>query len=150
MSNPFAGVEARAGATATLNRFGKQEKNMPKTPEADLVTIGNGAALELFKREMARVLANIKDPNTSPTKARSIGLTFSFKPYNDRSGAAIEIEVKSRICATTGVNATIYIQRIGGGAFEAYTQDNRQEGFSFDKREDEELAQAPTPTTARQ
>lgn len=107
---------------------------MPEKPILNLGTIGNGAAYELFERELARILQNVRDPNTNPTKKRKMNLEFTFEPYNDRSGCAIEITVKSTLCATTGVNATMYISKVEG-RLQAFTQDIRQAGL-FDPKDD--------------
>lgn len=109
---------------------------MHNIPEVDLTTLGRGAALELFNRELQRVLANIKDVNTNPNKNRKITLEFDFKPYMDRSGAACDIKVSSKICATNGVNATIYISRVAGGGFQAFTQDTQQAQLGFEEEDD--------------
>jgi hypothetical protein len=45
---------------------------MTQVPEADLLTICRGAAMELFQKALAVVNANIKDPNTNPTQGRPL------------------------------------------------------------------------------
>jgi len=109
--------------------------------ELHLNNIGNGAAVELFERELARILANIKDPNTHATSKRKINLEFVFTPYNDRSGAAIEVKITSKLIATTGVNATMYISRVSGG-LAAFTNDGRQGHLQLDGPNDEEEEEA--------
>ena len=52
-------------------------------PKADLVTLCNGAALELFQSALAQVNQNIKDPNTSATKKRSITIRELDQPASD-------------------------------------------------------------------
>ena len=66
---------------------------MTQVPEADLLTICRGAAMELFQKALAVVNANIKDPNTNPTQKRKITLKFDIAPYRDRSGAEVVIGV---------------------------------------------------------
>ena len=110
-------------------------------PKADLVTLCNGAALELFESALAQVNANIKDPNTSATKKRKITISFEMTPYVDRSGANIVVNVESKLSSHNGVNGSMFIHKTGQ-QFEAYTQDTRQMAM-FDEEQQE--AAEPSP-----
>jgi hypothetical protein len=94
-------------------------------PKADLVSLCNGAALELFQSALNQVNQNIKDPNTSATKKRSITIKFDMTPYVDRSGANIVVNVESKLSSHNGVNGSMFIHK-QAGVFEAFTQDTRQ------------------------
>ncbi len=118
---------------------------MSSVPKADLVTICRGAALELFQAALNQVNANIKDPNTSATKKRSILLKFELSPYKDRSGAQVAVTVESKLSSHQGVEGTVYLRRVGPG-FEAFTQDARQLGMF---EEDEAEAEDPVPSPSR-
>ena len=48
-------------------------------PKADLITLCNGAALELFQSALAQVNQNIKDPNTSTTKNSRWSTVFGVR-----------------------------------------------------------------------
>ena len=48
-------------------------------PKADLVTLCNGAALELLQSALAQVNQNIKDPNTSTTKNSRWSTVFGVR-----------------------------------------------------------------------
>jgi hypothetical protein len=62
-----------------------------------LENIGDGSAVILFNRELAKVLANIVDENTN-TKARKISLVVKITPMEiDRKEATIEIECVSKL-----------------------------------------------------
>lgn len=111
--------------------------------EASIMTIGNGGALELFDRELARVLANIKDVNTDPKKRRKISLNFQFDPHPDRSGAQCIITVETKMPSVNGVAGSIYIGRQGNN-FRAFTQDIRQGGL-FDEDQSGDEAEEPKP-----
>src|SRR5215471_16781894 len=62
-----------------------------------LSTICQGSAEEIFLRELQKVCENIADPNTSAKAARSITLEFKIKPFEDRSGAQIVFDCKSKV-----------------------------------------------------
>ena len=44
---------------------------MKQQQYVSLDNLGHGAAAEMFEAELARVIANISDPNTKPDEARS-------------------------------------------------------------------------------
>ena len=56
-----------------------------------LLNLKNGAAVEMFDRQLQRVYNNIGDVNTS-LKEREITLKVKIKPSKDRSLLAINIE----------------------------------------------------------
>lgn len=90
-----------------------------------LDSLGQGAAIEKFEDELNRVLENILDPNTKPTVTRSVTLTVTVKPDEDRSFANTLIEVKSKLAPSRAVGTAIYIGRHGGRAV-ATERDTRQ------------------------
>ncbi len=71
-------------------------------PDLDLANLANGAAPELFKRELVDVLRNIADPNTDAKTVRSITLEVRFYPNAQRDTIGIELGCKSK---TVAVNA---------------------------------------------
>lgn len=79
-----------------------------------LDTIGSGALSELFAIELARVLANIADPNTDDTTKRSISIAVTFKPTKDRDVAAVELTCSSRLAGIAKVSTQLYMGRHQG------------------------------------
>jgi len=96
--------------------------------ELTLLTICKGAVPEIFAHEMAKVIANIADPNTSATKPRSVQLTFTVVPFPDRSGASVSLICKATLGAldASGVSGSIYIAK-RDGKYAAFSRDLRQE-----------------------
>lgn len=90
-----------------------------------LLNICNGAAAEIFDRELNQVLENIADINTSSEKRRKIVLTFDFKPYSDRSAAEVSLTCKSTLAPVNQINASAFIVR-KDGAVRAFNNDIRQ------------------------
>lgn len=74
-----------------------------------LVTIANGAALELFERELTAVLTNIKDINTAPRVKREITIKVSFKPDENRERSDIELDVRSKLAGVRPVNKEVFL-----------------------------------------
>lgn len=66
-----------------------------------LDTIGGGALSELFDAELARILANIADPNTDTSAKRVVTISVSFKPNLDRDVADVELKCSSNCCEST-------------------------------------------------
>src|SRR5262245_44360057 len=93
-----------------------------------LETLGHGAAVEMFNDELSKVLDNILDPNTTATAARSVTLTFTIKPDEDRTYGPGTIEVTTKFAPRKGVGVPVYIGRRAGKAV-ATERDQRQMSF---------------------
>lgn len=101
---------------------------MAEESYVSLDTIGQGAAIELFNDELARVLKNILDLNTKPTVTRRITLTVDIKPDEDRSFGTVQIHTQSKLAPSRGVGTAVYIG-LKAGEPVATERDNRQLTF---------------------
>lgn len=106
-----------------------------ETKTITLETICHGGVPEIFERELAEVLKNIADPNTAPERPRTITLKFTFKPSEDRSGAAIDFTCKAALQPVKMVKSNLFLSR-HTGQLKAYAQDQRQ-AVLFDAPADE-------------
>lgn len=79
-----------------------------------LDTIGGGALSELFSAELARILANIADPNTDATAKRAISITVSLKPKADREVADVELKCSSKLAGIMTVSTRLFMGRHQG------------------------------------
>ena len=79
-----------------------------------LDTLGGGALAELFEAELARVLANIADPNTNESTRRSISISVSFKPNRDRDIADVELTCSSKLAGIATVSTQLFMGRHQG------------------------------------
>jgi hypothetical protein len=61
-----------------------------KLESVNLGSIARGAAMEIFELEIAKIAANIADPNTKASKKRKLTLEFTFTPDSDRRRSAFE------------------------------------------------------------
>src|SRR5262249_28958580 len=91
-------------------------------------TICKGAVPEIFAHELAKVISNIADPNTSATKPRKVTMEFTFAPFPDRSGASVALSCKATLGAldASGVTGSIYLAK-REGKYAAFSRDLRQE-----------------------
>lgn len=96
-----------------------------------LDTIGGGALGELFGAELARVLANIADPNTDEKAKRTISITVSFKPNGQRDSAAVELTCASKLAGIQKVATQVFMGR-QNGRLVAVENDPKQSGL-FDE-----------------
>jgi hypothetical protein len=90
--------------------------------EVTLENLGSGVALELFANEFAKILDNIDDPNTEPTKVRRLTIKISVKPDKNRSVAAFAIEAESKIASGEAHLGFIHLSKTGA-RLHAYTAD---------------------------
>lgn len=79
-----------------------------------LTNIGGGAVDELFQLELERVLDNILDINTEPTKRRSITIKVTILPSEDRSMGSMFIDVKPDLAPKVTYKTKIFIGREDG------------------------------------
>lgn len=79
-----------------------------------LDTLGGGALAELFSEDLARVLANINDPNTDEKAKRSITMTVTFTPNKDRDQADISIFCSAKLAGIPKVSSQVFIGRQAG------------------------------------
>lgn len=73
-----------------------------------LDTIGGGALSELFATELARVLANIHDPNTDEKTKRTITIAVSLKP-KDRDVADVELTCSAKLAPISKVSTQVFM-----------------------------------------
>ena len=99
---------------------------MDTTPqEITLLTVANGAAPELFARELLAVLSNIQDLNANPKTKRKITLEFVFTPSPNRESAGVVVNAKSALAQVNPVAQTVFLAT-RGGEFVAVGYDIRQ------------------------
>lgn len=79
-----------------------------------LETIGGGALTELFAAELARVLANIADPNTDVETKRAITITVAFKPKADREAVDVELKCNSKLAGIVTVSTRVFVGKSQG------------------------------------
>ena len=100
--------------------------------KVSLINVRGGAAVDLFDRQLARVMQNIADPNTS-TKAREIILKMQIAPINDdRSLVGYKIDVPpAKLCGQDPVegHADLAICPRGGGHYAKIRPEQQQLAF---------------------
>jgi hypothetical protein len=88
---------------------------LTKIDTVSLDNLGGGAAVEKFNDELAEVLRNIQDPNTSSTAVREIKLTVSLKPAEDRASAGVTIATTKKLAPIKAFASQVFIGRGAAG-----------------------------------
>lgn len=99
-----------------------------------LDTLAGGAAVERFNYELQKALDNIGDINTRADAVRSVSLIVKMKPNEERSGAAVSIEIKSTM-ASIKPEATYFHITNHGNSTIATEYNPKQERFHFNREE---------------
>lgn len=87
---------------------------MQQQEAVTLATIGNGALLELFDAELARILSNITDPNTDSKTKRVMTITVTFQPNRERDVAHVELACVSKIAGIVSVATQLFVGKHQG------------------------------------
>jgi hypothetical protein len=99
---------------------------MSQFKKVSLSTIGMGAAVELFDKELATVLSDIADINTPAKEMRKIVLEVSILPTENRDMGVIELKCRSKVAGTKPFGTSMFFAR-EGGKLVAYSNDPKQE-----------------------
>lgn len=84
-------------------------------PKLNLADLAQGAFMEQFGIELHKVLANIKDPNTDPTKARKVTLTATLKGDENREVVTFEVQTKASLVPAKPLATTLIVDRAVDG-----------------------------------
>lgn len=72
-----------------------------------IIEMAGGAFLERIDYEMEKVVDNILDPNTKPTKPRKITVTIELTPDDDRGKINVNVTAKSTLAPTNPVGTSL-------------------------------------------
>jgi hypothetical protein len=75
-----------------MNAWAKRQGGDVKLEDLTLGGLANGAAEELFQRELKKTIANIQDPNTDYRKGRTVSVKVDIIPTSEnRNEAQIKV-----------------------------------------------------------
>ena len=84
--------------------------------ELSLLNLMGGAAIERFDREFTKVVKNVMDPNTDPKAARTVTLTVTVKPNDDRQIGNLIIDCKAKVASARSLKTAIAMGTEGARA----------------------------------
>lgn len=96
-----------------------------------LITLNQGAAVELFDTELRKLIANIADLQTEATVTRTIQLTVKVKPVESRKEAAVELSIVSKQAPQKHARSSVWFGKVEGVVVAVQTDPNQ--GRLFDK-----------------
>ena len=105
--------------------------------ELTLATVMKGTVPEMFAVAAEQILANIADPNTSATAARTLHMEFTFKPFPDRSGVSISLKpINPKLAGldASEMTCSVYIVK-RDGKYVGFVRDVRQELLFSEEKE---------------
>ena len=94
--------------------------------EVSLSTINQGHVVDLFEEAMRKVMENIADENTPPTKERVITIKISVKPNEEREHAVTRVGVTTTL-APVKPSESIVLFSYDGSTARAYVSNPKQE-----------------------
>jgi hypothetical protein len=97
-----------------------------------LASLAGGAAIERFDDELARVVANVLDPNTDEKATRTITLKVKVKPGRDRDFGAVSFSVGSQLAQARPVETMVFFGVQDGVAIAV--ENNPKQARLFDER----------------
>ena len=74
-----------------------------------ILNMARGAFAERVDYEMAKVIDNIRDPNTKATAPRTLTLTNTFTADDWRENVQVSTVVKTKLVPTVPVTTSLYI-----------------------------------------
>ncbi len=101
-----------------------------KLEPVSLETLGQGALVEMFDRELRKVLEDIDDPNTKAEKIRTITIEVKIKPTESREAAAVQFNVHSKVAGLTPRGTVIHLAEHGGKLVALAQPPNQIEAFA--------------------
>jgi len=86
-----------------------------RMPIVDLNNFAGGALSERFNLELQKVVENIADPNTEPTKVRKVTMTVTLKANENRDIAEVDITANPTLAPAKSVSSSLLIGVDGKG-----------------------------------
>lgn len=83
--------------------------------ELSLITLSEGAVIEMFDEALQKALENIVDINTALKPARQITLKVKLVPSTDRTLIAYDVDVSTKLAGMEPVTGTADLTIDAGG-----------------------------------
>ena len=77
--------------------------------KTSILEMSRGAIMERVDYEMGRLIDNILDPNTEPSKKRKLTITLELIPDSERQQIVVQTQAKSTLVPTTPIITSLYV-----------------------------------------
>jgi hypothetical protein len=98
-----------------------------ETQNLTINNVGGGIIPELFNKGLSKVLNNISDKSTSPTKPRKITIDISMEPSEELDQVDIHVSMRTTLAPTRGRKALAYLDLDGDEKKITLTDPNQME-----------------------
>lgn len=119
---------------------------MTKGLDVDLITIGGGAAIDMFADRLPAILENLRDPNTPPGESRKIVLTIEFSTDEERQRVLTKVDLKMKLAGINPVATQVFLGK-RDGELVAVHFDPVQRGLFDDESEEKKSDVLPITGT---
>jgi len=86
----------------------KERDIMTAQKKKSILEAGRNQIMKLADYELEKIVANINDINTDPTKKRVIDIRLTFTPSADRTQITMISQVKSKVEPTAPTSTTLF------------------------------------------
>lgn len=86
----------------------KERNIMTAQKKKSILEAGRNQIMKLADYELEKIVANINDINTDPTKKRVIDIRLTFTPSADRTQITMISQVKSKVEPTAPTSTTLF------------------------------------------
>ncbi len=120
----------------------------PKLRKPTLSSVAKGALEARFQRAWHDVLENIGDDNTDARAARTITLTLTCKPSEDRKTLSMRVASKVKLPGITAAETSFYLGRVAGALVGVENNPDQLQLFDPEESSDEKPAAEPAASSA--
>lgn len=76
---------------------------------ASILEMAKGAIMEQADIEVGKIIQNILDLNTDPTKKRKLTMTVEFTPSSSRDTVVVNVVTKSQLQPNNPIRTSLYV-----------------------------------------
>lgn len=104
--------------------------------QVSINSLHDGAAIEMIDEALAEAWANIWDPNTEAKQKRSVILTITLAPDEERDIVAVSMSCQNRLAKCRAAVTRVNLSRLRGGQIVAGELKSRQMSLPTEGRVD--------------
>ncbi len=76
--------------------------------DVKLLTLAGGSVVEMFDKELMKVVEDIQNPNSDAKATRKITLTVTIKPDKNRQSGTTTVQTNSQLAPSRAEQTTLY------------------------------------------
>ena len=84
------------------------QTNSSAQETTSIIEMARGAVIERIDLEMYKIMENIQDLNTEPSKARQLTVKVTMKPDNNRENIKVSYQVQSSLAPAAPIETSLF------------------------------------------